>query len=428
MLNQNRRSLSQFLRLKGVDKRSCKYLKYLLQSAIAAFILLTIIIGLSACDQGKPTQELASYPHGRQCVSQFDPEFDYFPHKAVVKYAQGFGVTYHKHYKLVTINPPFRGAKSAVRYLLIQCGTPIPQDVSADQIVELPVRSQIVLSTTHIPHLERLKVLDRLVGIADLALVYSADVRERVAQHKIKEIAKGGQLNTEEVIRLNPDLITTFAIGNSTVDTYPKLTELGLKVVLNAEYLENSPLGRAEWLKFTALFFNQEELADQEFNKIEAKYKAIATLAQNVKQRPTVITGLNFQGTWHVAGGNSYTAKFLQDAGANYLWSDNNQTGAIPLSFEAVFAKGSNADFWLPNASMWLSLADITNSDPRYAEFLAFRNRQIFNNTHRRRADGANDFWESGTLNPDLILADLVKIFHPALLPNHNLFYFQRLN
>ncbi len=424
LLKRNWHSLIYLLGLRIIRKRPYALL---IKCFFLAFSVLLLTVGLAGCDVNNSDRAVINLPNNEQCVTNFDAQTDYFPDKASIEYAQGFTVSYHKNYKLVTINRPFQSAETPLRYILVQCGTPVPKDIKPYQIITVPVRSLVVFSTTHIPHIEKLNVLNKLVGVADLSLVYSSAVRDRFAQNKIKEFAKGGRLNTEAIIRLNPDLITTFAMGNAEADSYPKLQELGLKVVLNAEYLENSPLGRAEWLKFTALFFNQEKLAEQEFKTIADRYAKIAKLAQKVAQKPTVLTGLNYQGTWYVAGGQSYSAQFLKDAGANYLWRDDQTTGSIPLSFEAVFAKGSNADFWLPNASMWLSLADITKSDPRYAEFTAFRKRQVFNNTRRRHTDGANDFWESGVINPDLILADLVKVFHPELLPDHKLYYFERL-
>jgi iron complex transport system substrate-binding protein len=422
-LKRNWHKLDQFLRSNIIRKRPSASL---VKGLLLAFSSLLLTLGLAGCDVNNSGQAVINFQNNDQCVANFDAQTDYFPQKASIKYAKGFTVSYHKNYKLVTIDRPFASAKTPLRYVLLQCGTPFPKDVKPDQIITVPVRSLMVFSTTHIPHLEKLKVVDRLVGIADWSLVYSPILREKASQRNLTEVAKGGRLNIEEIIRLNPDLITTFAVGNAEADTYPKLVELGLKVVLNAEYLENSPLGRAEWLKFTALFFNQEALAEEEFNQIAARYEKIARLTQKVTRKPTVLTGLNYQGTWYVAGGKSYSAQFLRDAGANYLWADDQTTGSIPLSFEAVFAKGNNADFWLPNAAMWRSLADITASDRRYAEFAAFRRGQVFNN-NRRQVDGANDFWESGVLNPDVVLADLVKIFHPTLLPDHNLFYFQKL-
>ena len=417
------RKLNRFWQLKITRKQSCTSL---IKGAFLTLSSLVLTVGLAGCDVNNSDQAVTNFPNNDQCVASFDAQTDYFPQKASIKYAQGFTVSYHKNYKLVTINRPFPSAKTPLHYVLVQCGTPVPNAIKADQIITIPVRSLVVFSTTHIPHLEKLKVVDRLVGVADLSLIYSPVIKEKATQRNLTEVAKGGRLNIEEIIRLNPELITTFAVGNAEADTYPKLMELGLKVALNAEYLENSPLGRAEWLKFTALFFNQEALANQEFNQIADRYEKIAQLTQKITQKPTVLTGLNFQGTWYVAGGKSYSAQFLRDAGANYLWQEDQSTGSIPLSFEVVFAKGRNADFWLPNASMWHSLADITASDPRYGEFAAFRKGQVFNN-NRRQGNGANDFWESGVLNPDLILADLVKIFHPELLPDHELFYFQKL-
>jgi iron complex transport system substrate-binding protein len=199
-------------------------------------------------------------------------------------------------------------------------------------------------------------------------------------------------------------------------------------VAINAEYMEDTPLGRSEWLKFTALFFNKEEEAEKIFAKIAKKYEDIATKAKAVKNRPTVFLGFNFKGTWYTPGGNSYVAKYLADAGANYLWSEDKSSGSLPISFEAVFERAANADYWLNLRQSWNSLKDVVTEDNRYGDFHAFKKGNLYNNNARLSANGGNDYWQSGISNPDVVLSDLIKIFHPEILPNYNLFYYQKVN
>jgi iron complex transport system substrate-binding protein len=218
----------------------------------------------------------------------------------------------------------------------------------------------------------------------------------------------------------------TFHTGNEQ-DSYPKLREAGLPVVINAEWSEQEPLAMAEWIKFIALFFNREAEAEAIFNNIAEEYIRLKGRAAVVQDRPTVLTGAPFQGTWWMAGGRSFFARLLEDAGAVYLWNDNDDTGAIPLSFEAVYARAAYADFWI-NTGYWEHRVEALEEDPRFAEFRAYRAGTMYNNNNRVNGYGGNDFWESGRANPHLVLADLVAIFHPELLPGHEFVYYRKLN
>ncbi len=194
-----------------------------------------------------------------------------------------------------------------------------------------------------------------------------------------------------------------------------------------AEYLESSPLGRAEWLKFTALFFNQEAQAEQVFGTIAEDYNALVQITQDLELRPTVFTGFSYDGTWYMPGGKSYVAQLLRDAGATYLWAEIDQTGSLPLDFEAVYDRAARADFWVNVSQDWQSQGDAIAADPRYGEFFALQAGHLFNNNARLNATGGNDYWEGGLINPHLVLADLIKILHPELLPDHELVYYQPL-
>jgi iron complex transport system substrate-binding protein len=391
------------------------------------FLIATFIIACHSTKNPITKNPITNNTTNNACIQNYNPNQDYFPNKAKINYATGFAVEYHNHYKVVTIKNPWQNAKTQFQYVLVQCGTPTPPGFNQAQIITVPVNSVVALSTTHLPHLAKLGLVDKLIGISNTQQVNTPAVIERIKEGKITQLGNNSNVDIEKLLALNPDLVTTFGTGNSQTDSYGKLTEAGLKVGINAEYMEDTPLGRSEWLKFTALFFNQEEKAENIFQEIADKYTQIATKAQSVKNRPTVFVGFNFKGTWFMPGGKSYVAKYLNDAGGNYLWNDDPSNGSLPLSFEVVLERAAKADYWLNSSQSWQSLKDVVAEDSRYGDFQAVKTGNIYNNNARVNADGGNDYWEGGISNPDIVLADLIKILHPELLLEHQLFYYREL-
>ncbi|MCS6839186.1 MAG: ABC transporter substrate-binding protein [Roseiflexus sp.] len=360
------------------------------------------------------------------CVTEYDPEIDYFPEKVSLSDSVGWTIEYFNNYKVITVLNPWRDANVQFRYVLVQCGTPPPDDVGDALVIEVPVKSIVTMSTTHLPHLSELGLLDKLVGVDSFLYINNPEVRKMINAGKLVEIGSGGQVNVEKALDLQPDLLMTYGVGNPEFDAHPKLLEAGLKVVLNSEYMETSPLGRAEWIKFTGAFFNREAKATEVYDTIARRYKEMAAKARNVAKKPTVFTGTPFRGTWYMPGGKSYVAQLLADAGAAYLWADDTSTGSQPLSFEQVFERARDAEFWL-NPGTWKRLADGKAEDERFTQFAAFQKGNVFNNNKRLNENGGNDYWESGVTNPHLVLADLIKIFHPELLPDHELYFYWKL-
>lgn len=360
------------------------------------------------------------------CVETFDPAVDYFPNKVAPDYATGWTVAYHNHYKIVTLPTPWNEAAETFRYLLLQCGTPAPDDYSDLPVIEIPVKRVITMSSTQLPHLRKLNRLDNLVGHENFATVNTPEVRALIDAGKLVEIGSGAGVNIEAAIDAAPDLILPYSLGNPEQDAHPKLIEAGLPVVLTAEYMETSPLGRVEWIKFMALFFNEEAKANVSFDGTAARYNTMAQLAQNVTEKPTAFTGIPRGDSWYVAGGRSYVAQFLADAGAQYIWADDESTGTSPLAVEAVFDKVYVGDFWF-NTSSWTTLDDALGADSRLADLAAYQSGNVYNNNARLNENGGNDYWESGLANPDVILADLIAILHPELLPEHELVYYRQL-
>ncbi|MEM9272553.1 MAG: ABC transporter substrate-binding protein [Cyanobacteria bacterium P01_F01_bin.143] len=378
-----------------------------------------------ACNNTPNYQEISSKSN-RICVENYNQNTDYFPEKVSINYANSFSVKYQNNYKVITVKTPFPDAKISFQYVLVQCGTPAPEGYEETQIITVPINTVASLSTTHLPHLAKLELVDKLVGVRDPKVVNTPEVAEKIKAGKIVELGNNN-VNVERLLELNPDLVTTFGTGNPQIDNHPKLLEAGLKVAINAEYVENTPLGRSEWLKFTALFFNREEKAEKVFSKISNNYQEIAAKTKAIKKRPKVFTGFNVKGTWYVPGCQSYPAQYLADAGAELLCIGNS-SGSVPSSFENVFERAAKADYWLNVSQSWQSLKDVIREDSRYGDFQAVQTGNVYNNNARVNENGGNDYWEGGISNPDVILADLIKIFHPELLPNHQLFFYQKLN
>jgi iron complex transport system substrate-binding protein len=364
-----------------------------------------------------------------ECVSTYNTNLDYFPAKVTPQVAEGFSVEYFNHYKVVTVQTPWPQAEAPLTYLLVQCGTPIPDGYDDAAVIEVPVQRIISMSTSFLPHLDAQGVLDRLVAVDTVLYTSNPAVQDAVEDGSVLQIGGGGSgqdINIEQVIDLEPDLILTqrYFAGDTA---YPALQEAGLPVVLNADFLDTSPLGVAEWGKFISLFFNTEALAESQFAEVKGRYDALRQQTESLESRPTVFAGTPYDGTWYMPGGRSYLAQLLADAGADYLWAGDTSTGSLFLDFETVFDRAANADFWVNVNPYWDSLADAEAEEPRYTGFAAFQSGQVYSNNARLNANGGSDYFETGYANPDMILADLVRIFHPDVLPDHELYFYKRI-
>ena len=283
----------------------------------------------------------------------------------------------------------------------------------------------ICTSTTHLHSLELLGLEDKLVGFANLSYISSSRFRERAAEGLITDVGSDGSLNLELIIGLQPDLVIAFdAMGNS--GDLDRIAAAGIPVVLNADFMETSALGRAEWIKFFGALLNKRDRADSIFRNIEQDYQALLSLTEHITNRPGVLSGNVYGDTWFMPGGLNNSAKFFDDAGGTYLWEDDPNTGWLELSFESVFEQARDADYWIGMGS-FSSLEEIETQDARYADFKAFQNGNVYNYDNRQVPEGGNDYFESGYTRPDLILADLIHIIQPDVLPNHELYYFRKL-
>ncbi len=343
-----------------------------------------------------------------------------------IKYAKGFTIQQLANgNKLVEVGYPYQGAKSGYKYLLVQRGNEVPRHESDVAVITIPVESIVCTSTTHIPLLDYLNLSDKLIGFPTTDYISSEKMRKRIDGGKVKDLGTDKGMNLEELFLLKPAAVMGYTM-TSDLGQLKKIKELGVSVVINAEYLEKHPLGRAEWIKFVSLFFNKEKEADSVFQFIEKEYLSTIELVKKTSERPTVVSGIVYGDAWFMPGGKNYAAKLLSDAGCNYLWSDTGSNGFLEISFESVFAKAKNADLWVGVGS-FNSLKEIEMSDKRYALFKPFVQKNVFTYNARKGAKGGSEFLELGYLRPDIILKDLVKIAHPELLPEHQLYFHKKL-
>lgn len=347
----------------------------------------------------------------------------------VISHAEGFFAAAHPDGLLVTVHDIHNKNAKPFLYLLYPRENPRPRTEAGVMAVGVPVKRAALASTTMTPYFVMLGIEDAVVGLADGKLVNDRAMLERVLSGDVAEIGAGdgmGALNMERIAALAPELVLSYGTGVVHLDVQPKLIEAGMSVALDAGYKENSPLGRTEWIKFIALFFDRSAKAHELFSQIEQSYLSLAQKASKQQIRPTVFCNMDFEGTWFVPGKDSYMARFLADAGAKYLFDDMGGKRTFPVSTETVIVRAAGADFWL-NPGSADSLAQMLAVDPRYRIFVAFKKGNVYNHDLKVNPFGGNDFWETGVANPHLVLADLVKIFHPALVPDHSFIWYRRL-
>ena len=259
------------------------------------------------------------------CVENYAADVDYFPQKVEAVDAARFTIEYFNNYKVIRVADAFDGAPD-FRYVLVQCGTPAPaQAPEGAQFIEVPTGSLITLSTTQLPALSRLGLLDRLVGVDSGFYISAPDVAQLIADGVVAEVGFGAEVNIERVLELEPQLVMSYGFNPAT-DAHPVLLEAGIFTALDASWRELSPLGRAEWLKFIALFYNLEAEANAIYSDIVAQYEAVKAAAAEVEadDRPTVLLNafLGYADAWFIPGGKTYAGQLIRDAGGDLLLAD----------------------------------------------------------------------------------------------------------
>jgi iron complex transport system substrate-binding protein len=342
-----------------------------------------------------------------------------------VHYAKGFSIQNYDGYTIVTVQNPWPKASKTYTYILKEKNGIVPDSLQQNTIIAVPVKNIVVTSTTHIPSLEMLEEENSLVGFPHLDYISSEKVRTRIEKGKIKELGNNKDLNTEVVLNLQPDVIIGFGIDNNN-PTLENLQKSGLKVMLNGDWNEETPLGKAEWIKFFGALYGKQKEANELFSKIEKDYLKTIQIAKNATTTPTILAGDMFEDRWYLPKGSSWGSLLLKEAKGHYLWQETNGTGSLSLSFETVFEKAKNADIWI-TSGQFASLKEMTDKNPHYAQFAAFKNKNVYSFSGKKGKTGGTLYYELAPNRPDIVLKDIVKILHPDLLPGYKPFFFEKL-
>jgi iron complex transport system substrate-binding protein len=349
--------------------------------------------------------------------------------KPIISYANKLKIENNNGYSQVTVLNPWQGARDiAQKWYLIPAGEIIPSFIDTSEVIRVPVKRIICMSTTHLSMLSALDEEASVVGFSGTKYIYTGNLVKEVIKGDIREIGYEDNLNKELILKMNPDLVMVYGIGSESSGYIGKLKEMGVKVVYNADYLETDPLGKAEWIKLMGALYSRENMADSIFSTIENEYNNLKSyIRAKAEEKPKVLLGMPFKDTWYISPGNSYISKLIGDAGGEYLWQSTESSVSMPTGLENVYIKAIEADFWL-NTGGVNSLNEILSVDPRLASLKCFKSGNLFNNNKRTNEGGGNDYWEGGCLKPQIILRDIASILHPGLLPECELFYYKKVN
>ncbi|WP_278626207.1 ABC transporter substrate-binding protein [Parabacteroides gordonii] len=339
------------------------------------------------------------------------------------EYAKGFQLTYADSYILMDIHDPQNEESTHFLYALVPRGTK-PEGIPADyMVIETPVRSAICMTSLQLSNFIKLGAEDKVIGITSTRHLFNQTINDQLKEGKTAKIGIEGNFDNEVIISINPDLIliSPFKRGG-----YETMKDIGIPLIPHLGYKEMTPLGQAEWIKFVGLLLGMEQEANDKFSAIEHRYNELKELTAEgkVTRRPIVFSGEIHGGNWYAVGGKSFLAQLFKDAGADYFLKDDDRSGGVTLDFETVYNQADEADYWrivnsYPGTYDYKALKD---QDPRYADFRAFKEKGVIYCNMREKP-----FYESMPTEPEVVLGDLLHIFHPNLLPDHTPVYYDLL-
>lgn len=356
------------------------------------------------------------------CNSSIEKEgggerFDYYPFKVTIDHAKGFSVRYFKSYKIVDVFNNQDSTDLVQRYYLVEQGTKVPEMEANSTMIRVPLASVACLSTTQVSYLSALKVSNSISGVGHASSIKDSIVQQQLKQGWTSEITRSGQLDKELILLSNTSLLMANAFDELSVAS---LSELNIPVIYSTEYIESDALARAEWIKFFALFFNAEKKAGAYFNKIETEYQKLKQKIASTPIKHGVMFGSYYQGTWYVPGGESLIPSLFHDAGADYIFSDQSTPQNVHIDSESLIERLDQIKYWgfVLSKDGKANAEDLLGGDQRIMD-LAKEMEYFYCNSFE------SDYFGMANLEPQVLLKDLGKIFHPELFPEHQFVYFQ---
>lgn len=371
--------------------------------------LLTVLINLLISCDSAPTEADSKSEPIRAREEQY------------IKHSNWYQVEFSDSYITVAIGSSAEDRNQKQVYLLAKNLSEIPENLVGTRI-KIPVGDFALTSTTQIPLAVELGIANQLKGFPNLEYIADEQVKGLIEAGAIMDIAGENETDLEKLMALEPDIIMVYPWAGTD---HERLREIGVTPVYNCDYLEETPLGRAEWIKLMGLLTDKRALADSIFSGIEARYREVWRKVSLSSSKPTVIAGDYYNGIWYAPGGKSYIARYLRDAGAAYLWHNDTNSASLELDFETLYDRAQQVDFWgtvvssknAVNANYFLAQNDLM------ADFKAYKERALF---YCNSADV--DYFGAAVLEPDIILKDLASIFHPTYFPDHKPVYFHQVS
>ena len=338
-----------------------------------------------------------------------------------IKYAQGFTLTYCGDIRLIDLQDPQKEETQSFHYALI------PKDGTTQEIpqgytpVPVPISKVICMTSLQLSSFIKLGELDAVVGITSTRHLFNEEMNQRIKDGRTHKIGIEGNFDNEVIMAVNPDiiLISPFKRGG-----YEALKNVDITLVPHLGYKETTPLGQAEWIKFAGMLLGCEGKADSIFAGIESRYNALTELTRNVSRRPVVFSGELQGGNWYAVGGQSFLARIFKDAGGDYFLKDDPHSGGFTMDYEVVYSQAANADYWriVNSYNGDYSYSVLADDDTRYTDFKAFKQHGVVYCNMSRKP-----FYESMPMEPELVLSDFIKVFHPELLPDYTPHYYELL-
>lgn len=375
------------------------------QLKLIALVIAASVFVMPSCNNGRQTAGDNTAETKGEEVSTSVAE------RITPLYAQGFKVTYTDDGCLLEIQDPQREENQIFKYFLVDKGAKV--DVPDGYVkLEVPVKSVICMTSLQLSSFIKLGELDKVVGVTSTRHLFNEEINRRLKEGLTHKIGIEGNFDNEVIMGVNPDviLISPFKRGG-----YDALKDVGIPLIPHLGYKEMTPLGQAEWIKFVGLIIGETEKANRLFEEIEKKYDELKKLTETVSERPVVFSGELRGGNWYAVGGKSFLAQLFKDAGADYFLRDDEHSGGVTLDFETVYSQASKAKYWriVNSYNGTFSYDALKDEDARYADFDAFKNKGVVYCNMREVP-----FYESMPTHPEVVLSDLIKIFHPQLLPD----------
>ncbi len=375
---------------------------------IKSFLGLCLLIVLLAACNGKKAASLSDFSN-----QLYTPE-----------YASGFSIKGADGYEssIITVTNPWQGADSITTQLFIARGGESAPEGFTGQVLEGDASRIVAMSSTHIAMLDAVGEAGRVVGVSGIDYISNPVISAN--RDSIGDVGYEGNINYELLISLDPDLVLLYGV-NGASSMEGKLNELGIPFMYVGDYLEESPLGKAEWMVALSEVVGKRTEGEQVFGGIPVRYNDLKKrVADTVLDAPSVMLNTPYGDSWFMPSTESYVARLVKDAGGDYIYKKNTGNASLPVDLEEAYKLTSEADMWL-NVGMANSLDELRTSCPKFSDTRCFRNGSVWNNNLKTNAAGGNDYYESAVVNPDILLRDLVKIFHPELVEEDFVYYKQ---